>query len=388
LLFLRPTSSATVFLQQMGRGLRLDQGKHSCLILDFVGQHRKEFRFDEVLSAVTGIPRGRLAKEAEADFPSLPAGCSIQLDKVAKERIVGSLLIAVQGGEQKLSSELRAAGPLSLGAFLDHSGRTLEQVYRAGGMTHLRRLAGQLPPANDHDVNRRFRHLLHIDDSRRLNVLREPRSAAPTEQLMLGYQLFEQARDRFGPADWLDRLTPELLIELQELAAVLSERAHAVDSSLVSSQWPVRLHRRYSRREILTAVEHWTPRKKDRHGEGVLRLADQKTEVFFVTLDKSEGGFSPTTSYRDYALSRDLFHWESQNAAADDTPGGRRYVEQATNGWRFILFVRETPVAPFVALGEAQYVSHVGNRPMGITWRLQTPIPASLYERFAALLAA
>ena len=49
--------------------------KPSCLILDFVGQHRREFRFDDVLSAVTGIPRGRLAREVEAEFPTLPAGC-------------------------------------------------------------------------------------------------------------------------------------------------------------------------------------------------------------------------------------------------------------------------------------------------------------------------
>lgn len=47
-----------------------------------------------------------------------------------------------------------------------------------------------------------------------------------------------------------------------------------------------------------------------------------------MTLDKSEGGFSPTTSYRDYAISRDHFHWETQNSAAEDTPTGRRYIEQ------------------------------------------------------------
>ena len=113
LLFLRPTSSATVFLQQLGRGLRLSPDKSSCLILDFVGQHRREFRFDDVLSAVTGIPRGRLPKEVEAEFPTLPAGCVLQLDRVAKERILASLQQALRGGEQRLATELRAAGPMT-----------------------------------------------------------------------------------------------------------------------------------------------------------------------------------------------------------------------------------------------------------------------------------
>jgi superfamily II DNA or RNA helicase len=388
LLFLRPTSSATVFLQQLGRGLRLDRDKTSCLVLDFVGQHRREFRFDDVLSAVTGIPRGRLAREVEAEFPTLPAGCVIQMDRVARERILESLRRTLRGGEQRLAEELRAAGPLSLAAFLEHTGRSLEQVYDAGGMTHLRRLAGHLPPADDRSLNRRFRFLLHIDDPARLAVLRDPRAASPIEQLMLGYQLFHETTDRFEPAAWLDRLNPDLLAELGELADALAPQAHAVSSARIVPEWPLNLHRRYDRREVQTACGDMTPSRRRNHREGVLRLPDLRTELFFVTLDKSEGGFSPTTSYRDYAISRDHFHWETQNSAAEDTPTGRRYVEQEQNGWRFLLFVRETKDDAFAALGPVRYVSHTGERPMGITWTLDVSMPAALFDAFAALLAA
>ena len=388
LLFLRPTSSATVFLQQMGRGLRLSPDKSSCLILDFVGQHRREFRFDDVLSAVTGTPRGRLAKEVEAEFPTLPAGCVIQLDRVAKERILESLRRVLRGGEQRLADELRKAGPLPLAAFLEHTGRSLEQVYDAGGMTHLRRLAGQLPPADDRSLNRRFARLLHIDDPARLAVLRNPRGAAPLEQLMLGYQLFHETTDLFEPKTWLDRLNPDLLSELTELADALTPHAHAVETDRIVPEWPMHLHRRYDRREVQTACGDMTPQRKRNHREGVLRLTEVKTELFFVTLDKSEGGFSPTTSYRDYAISRDHFHWETQNSATEDTPTGRRYTHQPENGWRFLLFVRETNADAFASLGPVRYVSHTGERPMGITWKLQVPMPAALFEKFAALLAA
>jgi hypothetical protein len=131
-----------------------------------------------------------------------------------------------------------------------------------------------------------------------------------------------------------------------------------------------------------------TPERRRSHREGILRLGDLRTELLFVALDKSEGGFSPTTSYRDYAISRDHFHWETQNSAAEDTPTGRRYIELERNGWRFFLFVRETRRDAFVALGPVRYVTHTGERPMGITWKLETPMPAALFERFAALLAA
>lgn len=388
LLFLRPTSSATVFLQQMGRGLRLSPDKPSCLILDFVGQHRREFRFDDVLSAVTGTPRGRLAREVEAEFPTLPAGCAIQLDRVAKERILESLQQTLRGGERRLAAELAAGGPMALSRFIEYTGRSLEQVYDAGGMTHLRRLAGHLPPGDDRDLNRRLRNLLHYDDPSRLAVLRDPRSAAPIEQLLLGYQLFHEATDLFEPADWLGRLNADLSAELAELADAIAPRAHAVESPRMHGDWPLHLHRRYERREIQTACGDMTPQRRRSHREGILRLADLRTELLFVTLDKSEGGFSPTTSYRDYAISRDHFHWETQNSAAEDTPTGRRYVEQERNGWRFFLFVRETRRDAFVALGPVRYVTHTGERPMGVTWKLDSPMPAALFERFAALLAA
>ena len=145
---------------------------------------------------------------------------------------------------------------------------------------------------------------------------------------MLGYQLFHEPAELFEPAAWLARLSPELLAELGELADALAPPAHAIESPRIVPEWPLHIHRRYDRREVQTACGDMTPQRRRSHREGVLRLADAKTELFFVTLDKSEGGFSPTTSYRDYAISRDLFHWETQNSAAEDTPTGRRYIEQ------------------------------------------------------------
>src|SRR5690606_2249851 len=93
LLLLRPTTSAPLFLQQLGRGLRLDPGsdKSSCLVLDFIGQHREEFRFDGVLSALTGVPRARLREAVEAGFPFLPSECGVDLDPVARDTILSSL---------------------------------------------------------------------------------------------------------------------------------------------------------------------------------------------------------------------------------------------------------------------------------------------------------
>src|SRR5690606_19039933 len=64
-LFLRPTESATIFLQQLGRGLRRTKDKAVLTVLDFVGYHRKEFRFDLKLRALTGTTRRGLERQIE-----------------------------------------------------------------------------------------------------------------------------------------------------------------------------------------------------------------------------------------------------------------------------------------------------------------------------------
>jgi len=117
---------------------------------------------------------------------------------------------------------------------------------------------------------------------------------------------------------------------------------------------------------------------------GVLKI-DGNRELLFVTLDKSGKDFSPTTRYRDYAISPELFHWETQAAASVTRPSGKRYVESATNGWQFFLFVRTDPEAPYAFLGPIRYESHAGDRPIAITWRLVSPLTARLYERYATL---
>ena len=151
-------------------------------------------------------------------------------------------------------------------------------------------------------------------------------------------------------------------------------------------EWPLALHRHYTRREIIAAVGFVDAGDKGKLPQGgILRLEAQRRELLFVTLDKSGKGFSPTTRYKDLALSPDLFHWETQAAASVTRPSGRRYLESPNNGWSFYLCVRTAPDAAYAFLGEVGYEGHTGDRPIAITWRLQRKMPAALYDRYATL---
>ena len=422
MLLLRPTSSPTLFLQQLGRGLRLHEGKQTCLVLDFIGQHRSEFRFDRLLSALTGLPRGSLREAVERGFPTLPSGCHLDLDRVARELVLENVKTALRGGRNRLAGELRSLATaypsLSLGEFLDQSGRELDDVYDAGGWTVLKRAAGLLtgpaPPGED-ELSGKLRLLTHIDDPERLELHRRTafsllpgRSAVTVVRdiaaggldalpatgldrrrlLMLGYQLFHGTGDRFGPDTILRRFAaqPHVCAELAELSDLLIDRVGLVSvHPPPDPQWPLALHRRYSRREILTAIGRWSESQKPDAREGMVRLADSKTEIMFVTLDKSHRRFSPTTRYEDYAISDRLFHWQSQSGTSPESEAGRRYIEQQANGWRFLLFVRPTPQDAFTYLGALRYRSHTGSRPMSITWQLEVPIPGTLLQEYTTL---
>jgi len=107
-----------------------------------------------------------------------------------------------------------------------------------------------------------------------------------------------------------------------------------------------------------------------------------------VTLDKTSGQFSPTTRYRDYAISRGLIHWESQSATRADGQSGRLYQDHQAMGWSIHIFARlKQSDRAFWYLGTARYVEHEGERPMAITWALDHELPGDLFARFAAAVA-
>jgi len=122
-------------------------------------------------------------------------------------------------------------------------------------------------------------------------------------------------------------------------------------------------------------------------GLGVKYFSEKKTDVFFVTLNKSDKDYSPTTLYNDYSINEWLFHWQSQSTTSAESSTGQRYISHRRIGSQILLFVRENKkdnfgsAAPYTFLGLADYIKHDGSRPMNITWKLRAPIPAKFMKK-------
>jgi hypothetical protein len=176
--------------------------------------------------------------------------------------------------------------------------------------------------------------------------------------------------------------------ELLEVLAILRGRVAYLDHPLGLGPVPLALHSRYTRTEVLAAFRTAAGARPPTWQTGVWWDKETQTDLFAFTFDKSVGGFSPTTRYRDYAISPELIHWESQSATASDSRTGQRYINHREAGTNVVLFARlRTTDRAFWCLGPASYVSHEGDRPISFVWRLRQRLPAELYTSFAAAVA-
>jgi len=401
ILLLRPTESHIVFLQQLGRGLRLHRDKSVCTVLDFIGQQHRSFRFDMRLRALTGHSRSRLVRDVAQSFPLLPSGCHIRLDRQVEQHILDNLETVTNTATANLANELaeleRTHGRITLARFCAETLYEPEDVYRTRrSWSELRRVARlQCAPAGPREEElQRALHLrlLSINDPERLAALKMLAGATAlpdderTQRLaaMLGFILFDDGKAPDSVAGVQQALAsePALQAELLELAEVLEQRADVVTRPCAPwSDVPLHLHATYTRGEVLVALGARALGGKLAAREGVKFVKERNADVLFVTLDKTGDSYSPTTRYRDFAISRDRFHWESQSGTTRKSPTGRRYLDGSSH---VLLFVRNRPkdergrAEGFVYLGPVRRIADRGERPIQIDWQLENAMPEAV----------
>ncbi|MDO5677546.1 MAG: DUF3427 domain-containing protein, partial [Propionibacteriaceae bacterium] len=395
-LFLRPTESATIFLQQLGRGLRRTPDKAVLTVLDFVGHQRKEFNLAQRYRSITGGSRKELQRQVEKGFPYLPAGSQIVLDRGTQKQVLDNVKRQLTFRWKELVHELRATGDVGLVTYLDESGVELPDLLRGGrSFTQLRREAGFVVPdggPREEELLKRLKAFAHVDDRDRHAAYSQlladdapayadlDPSGRQWAQMLL-FSLWPTASGFESFEHGLESLRPERAFraEAQQVLDWAFGRAEHVAQPLGGPlrKTPLRSHARYTREELYAAIGHASPQRTPGHfREGVLFTEAMSTDSLLITLHKTEDHFSPTTMYRDYAINSTLFHWESQSTTSIASKTGQRYLNQRDNGTDVLLYVRNGGAwefgkgAPYVLLGQADYVEHRGEKPIAITWQL------------------
>ncbi len=412
-LLLRPTDSATLFTQQLGRGLRRAEGKRYLTVIDLIGQQRREFRFDRRLRPLVNLQQGSVREQVEQGFPFLPSGCHIELDRQARETVLANLRDAARlSAWTSLVADARELGDVTMNEYLQKTDREVGDLYRGAkaSWTRLRREAGLLaaPPADDREQSllAAVRRMQHVDDAERTGFYADvlTRDRVPTmgsltsRQRRMLYMLHLTlwgGRSTFPDLDAsLSALWTHTAVrdELAQLMVTLDRHSETTPApTALDPSIPLVTHARYSRDEVLGAFELGSTAEPPQLREGVKFVKEAATDLFFVTLQKSERQYSATTMYRDYAISRSLFHWESQATQSATSAAIKRY--ESGKG-PVLLFVRERKetrggvTMPYQFLGRLRYRSSTGSRPVAFTWELQTPMPEATFEAARAVSVA
>lgn len=416
-LFLRPTESLTIFLQQLGRGLRLAEDKECLTVLDFVGNSRPEYNFENKFRSLIGKTSTAVLKEVEDNFPHLPLGCSIVLERKAKEYIIDNINRATRLNRVELINKIRnfshhSSASFNLRNFIDHFNIPLQYIYRTGSWKKLCFEAGKLTEfdqTNERQIctaiknkwlstssTSYFTFILAIAKKKFQITISDYNDNELVMLLMLHYDVWQDAGG-FQSLEQSIRALGSNKILVDEIIEILEILLDKVDFNELETNLPyvqpLKVHARYTRDQILTAFGLSTFDKKSTSREGVATNNDINSELLFINLIKSEENFSPTTMYDDYAISDTHFHWQSQNAAGPETPKGRSYINHMRDNKHILLFIREKNkdeygnTMGYVFVGQGQLVSYSGSKPMNIIWALDQPLPHYLWHDAAKLQA-
>lgn len=410
-LFLRPTESLTVFLQQLGRGLRHAPGKDCLTVLDFVGQAHRRYRVDRKLTALLRYTRRRIDREIERDFPNLPPGCSIQFERVAREHILNNIRQSLGNLNEFIPEAIRTftaetGQDLTFGNFIDETSISPIELLKNRTWSQWKDLAAGTLTVTDPDcyeTRRTLRRFALRTDSELLtkvkhivtsNVAEAPANygLSENEAAMVHYMFWSGNGKHIGVNSYKDSFerwisNSNSARDLNEVIDWrISQQAYPTYSSKLPFKCHLRIHAAYGLREITAAFGKANLATTGPAGTGVVHLEQEKAYLHFVTFRKEDKDFAPTTRYKDYPISQTILHWESQSGTEQQHSTGQNYIHFRERGYTILFFARlekrvGSESTPYVFLGPARHLlSYKGNRPIKMEWELKYPMPADLYE--------
>jgi superfamily II DNA or RNA helicase len=410
-LFLRPTESLTVFLQQLGRGLRHAPEKDCLTVLDFVGQVHRRYRIDTKLKAL--LPRHRYSIEREVleDFPHLPPGCSIRLDRIARKQVLENIRenlknLSVVIPERLETFESETGRPLTFGNFVTYHDIEPDILLSSRSWSEWKSRARLALVPKDPDLTLLRESLIHasfMNDPEEIRVMKKTITCLQQKDIQQALSIsgnwgapihrrlwrkkgsllkMASLEDSFG------RLcrNPSILFDLQEILDWALENSDASPSvPELPFRTSLRLHGRYGNEDLQGVLGHFSIETPGLRGVGVIPFKQIKTYALLVTFGKTEKDFSPTTMYADYPINQSLLHWESQSDTKALSEKGQNLIEHKKRGYTILVFARDVKkrnqhTVPFTYLGPVECESHEGERPIRMIWRLLYPMPADMFE--------
>ena len=401
LLFLRPTESHVLYLQQFGRGLRHADGKDQVIVLDFIPRSRREFRFDLRFTSLLPGKRKDIISEVESGFPHLPSGCHIYLERQAREEILRNIRETYRNPEFRIKEALlkwRDGPAPQFHEFIEHSGEVAADLLLRNSWTEWKEIAGFTGDIRLNQISPPLRSLAQLSEVRCANYLDAITLFLTTDDFSethplvasAHYLLWSHSPQSLGFASYSQsfeviRKSPTFVADALEV--IEYSRIFAAAPTLLKLPFPcpLMLHGTYGMREVSAAFGKANLVTSGPTGTGVISIQELKLYLHFVTFEKTEKHFSESTMYRDYPISSTRLHWESQSTTSQDTPTGQNYIQHLARCYTILFFARVRRnngklTSNFIFLGDGKFLKAEGSRPIAIEWELSHAMPAAFYH--------
>lgn len=405
-LFLRPTQSLTVFLQQLGRGLRHAKNKDCLTVLDYVGRAHEKYNYEQRFRALLHKSKRPVRQTIEDETLSLPRGCHIKMEKLAKDYILSNIKNAIINKSSLISRvrtfKTETGLPLTLRKFLDYYHIDLVDFYGRQCNRSLYTLGCEafntkIVPNYNVKFVRKLKNLFYLNSrtiiEQGLAYFKDETQGFTDSKILAVYyySFYDKEPDTFKAESMLEGMqfikdSLELRNEIIEILEYNYEHLNFVEGhQKMKMDSPLDVHCTYTTNQILAGLGYYNDHSMPAFREGVLYIKENQTDVFFITLNKSDKDFSEATMYEDYPMNESRFHWQSQNKTSDTSRTAYRYIHHEELGNDVLLFVREYKTkdghaSPFLFMGKAKYISHSGSKPVSFVWELEAPMPARFLE--------
>lgn len=407
-LMMRPTNSPLVFIQQLGRGLRVapvEYGKNELLVLDFVGNHNSKFKgFSRYVQMSTrnDIP---IDKQIEMGMPFLPSGCSITLTRQAREKVLRNIkdyTAALRGQTLKrhLVECIRNAGQeMDLKELMNIlSVESPAPIYKVSRPSLLNAEALQGQTIED-DKYKNFNNIAQNDSRAMLELWvkllnGQETGISPqdiqTAKFFLLSAFYPSINLSQTDSTWNNFVSQHGMVK--DMLDFLKWRASRIEPLQIIT-FPktgnfLELHRTYNSKQISAAI--------GQNGsvimQGINYNRHTQLDSFFVTINKSETEFTPSTMYQDYAKSPKIFHWETPSRMTTDTREVQRYLDDNSTK---MIFIRQNKKANLDVTGQydisnstsyytflgpvKKALGHENENPVGIDFEMEYEIPADVF---------
>jgi len=439
-LFLRPTNSPIVFIQQLGRGLRKHKNKEFLTVLDFIGNHKKAYLIALALVGNKVIDKESIKLRIQNNFADFK-NAFISMDEISKKRILEQIdnqnfnhikylkeqyftfKELMLNKIPKLVDYLLFDDVISPLKFIDESKSYIEFLAKVETAKQkdelkilcenedfikaIRFIQNQLPLKRVYEFVV-LKYLLsndYCEERIAFKILGKYLNKVCKNTIIHSFAYLNQEYFDSGQISRYLKLIDfdgkkivktkefEHLLQNQKYKEIFEDSVnygiYTYEEDFGTADFGMPFLKLYAKYNMLNIAQlcNFPKIHSSFRGSGFLKYEND----FFLFINLEKEKFSKSANYHNAFLSKDRFTYQSKPSQSQDKGDGERLIENQKHKVKLHIFIRkfiqvDKRTENFIYLGIANSVKYSGNKPISLELKLEIPLENKLYEEFTKII--